>query len=147
MSDYNPKQFSWNFGDAVTSIERSPYHKYEKSGTYNVCLTASNEFGSNSTCKYVSINLTNTTNNIKSEFQNFKVFHENGGIRIISNKSHSEITSFILTNLSGQVVITEQINNEDTFLDANKIVSGVYFYKILDSRSKLQNGKLAIIAE
>ncbi len=145
LSDYNPKQFSWNFGDAVTSIERSPYHKYDKSGPYNVCLTASNEFGSNYTCKPVRINLTNTTNNIKSEFQNFKVFHENGGIRIISNKSHSELTSFILTNLSGQVVMAEQLNSEETFIETKNIESGSYFYQLADSRSKLLNGKLAII--
>lgn len=32
--------YLWDFGDGTTSSEFAPYHTYETSGTYNVCLTA-----------------------------------------------------------------------------------------------------------
>ena len=33
-----PTSVKWSFGDGTTSTEWSPFHKYEKAGTYNVCL-------------------------------------------------------------------------------------------------------------
>jgi len=37
----NTTTYTWNFGDGTTSNEKNPTHKYGKSGTYNVSLTAS----------------------------------------------------------------------------------------------------------
>ena len=45
-SSGNPTTYSWNFGDGTTSSEKNPSHTYNKTGTYTVSLTVSNEFGS-----------------------------------------------------------------------------------------------------
>lgn len=46
--------YFWDFGDGSTSIEKDPVHVFEKDGTYNVCLTASNQVGCKDTqCKSV----------------------------------------------------------------------------------------------
>lgn len=46
--------YLWDFGDGTTSPDKNPIHVYEKSGTYNVCLTATNEYGCRDTvCKPV----------------------------------------------------------------------------------------------
>jgi gliding motility-associated-like protein len=43
--------YLWNFGDGETSIEVNPKHLYIETGTFNACLTATNEFGcSKDTC-------------------------------------------------------------------------------------------------
>jgi PKD repeat protein len=38
-----PKTWLWEFGDGETSTEQSPVHTYQKTGTYNVKLTVTND--------------------------------------------------------------------------------------------------------
>lgn len=42
-----PNQWTWDFGDNLTSTEQNPAHTYTKPGYYNVTLNASNDEGSN----------------------------------------------------------------------------------------------------
>ncbi|MCO6496667.1 MAG: PKD domain-containing protein [Chitinophagaceae bacterium] len=47
--------YLWNFGDGDTSTEKNPQHTFPATGTYNVCLTATNSFGCTAdTCMDVS---------------------------------------------------------------------------------------------
>jgi gliding motility-associated-like protein len=47
--------FLWNFGDGDTTSIASPSHQYLRTGTYNVCLTAINREGcDSSTCKEIN---------------------------------------------------------------------------------------------
>ena len=47
--------YLWNFGDGDTTSQVNPTHQYQKTGTYNVCLTAGNSEGcTETTCKEVS---------------------------------------------------------------------------------------------
>ncbi len=39
------KRYLWDFGDGTTDTITNPLHVYDKDGTYNVCLTATNEYG------------------------------------------------------------------------------------------------------
>lgn len=50
--------WSWDFGDATTSTERSPTHIYTKAGTYTVILTVTGTAGSYSETKadYITVN-------------------------------------------------------------------------------------------
>lgn len=51
----NPTSWLWDFGDGNTSTQENPTHSYASSGTYTVCLTATNACGSDSTCSSVNI--------------------------------------------------------------------------------------------
>lgn len=50
-----PTSYLWNFGDGGTSTLTNPSHLYVENGTYNVCLTATNLYGSNTACQNVVI--------------------------------------------------------------------------------------------
>lgn len=54
-SSGNPTKFSWDFGDGSTSTEKNPTHKYTSTGKFIVTLTASNNAGSNSLRKTITI--------------------------------------------------------------------------------------------
>ncbi len=51
----NPTAWSWNFGDATTSAVQNPAKTYSASGTYNVCLIATNSCGSDTACSPVTV--------------------------------------------------------------------------------------------
>ncbi|WP_052727836.1 PKD domain-containing protein [Methanosarcina vacuolata] len=55
-SSKNATSISWNFGDeTANSDERNPMHIYSAAGNYNVNLTASNEYGMNSTSVIINV--------------------------------------------------------------------------------------------
>ena len=46
--------YFWDFGDGTSDTTTNPIHIYDKDGTYNVCLTATNKYGCRDTvCKPV----------------------------------------------------------------------------------------------
>jgi PKD repeat protein len=55
LSFNNPTSWLWNFGDGNTSTQQNPTHTYVSDGIYTVCLTASNENGSDQTCQQVNV--------------------------------------------------------------------------------------------
>ena len=48
LSSGQPENWSWDFGDNATSIEKNPVHVYASPGIYNVTLAVSNPFGNGS---------------------------------------------------------------------------------------------------
>jgi len=51
----NATSWSWNFGDGTSSNLQNPMHTYLISGTYQVCLTASDSCGSSIKCQPVEV--------------------------------------------------------------------------------------------
>lgn len=51
----SPTSWLWDFGDGNTSTAASPTHTYAADGTYTVCLTVTNNCGSDSACAAVVV--------------------------------------------------------------------------------------------
>ena len=51
-----PTGWSWTFGDSGISTTQDPTHVYASDGTYSVCLTASNSYGSSGlSCQNITV--------------------------------------------------------------------------------------------
>jgi len=61
LSDYEPAEWLWEFGDGSTSIDTLPQHTFPGYGTYEVCLTVSNANGSDTQCKELEFTMPNNT--------------------------------------------------------------------------------------
>lgn len=58
VSWYEPDTWWWDFGDPASGAanqtsERNPAHTFSAPGAYEVCLTVSNQYGSDTKCKWV----------------------------------------------------------------------------------------------
>ena len=51
LSTNNPTSWSWQFGDGTSSSEQNPRHIYPQVGAYDVRLTVSNAYGSDTAFK------------------------------------------------------------------------------------------------
>ncbi len=56
LSSGGPTDWDWDFGDGGSSVLQNPTHSYAENGSYNVCLTATNDVGSATDCEVVIIN-------------------------------------------------------------------------------------------
>ncbi|KGE85080.1 PKD domain-containing protein [Phaeodactylibacter xiamenensis] len=67
LSDYEPAEWLWDFGDGSTSTDTLPQHTFPGYGTYEVCLTVSNANGSGTQCKELEFTMPNSTAEEKQE--------------------------------------------------------------------------------
>ncbi len=51
----SPTSWSWSFGDGYTSSAKNPSHTYGAAGTYTVRLTATNQYGSNTSSRSLTV--------------------------------------------------------------------------------------------
>lgn len=62
-----PTSWAWDFGDgSPVSTQQNPTHTYGSTGTYNVCLTATNACGSTTICQSITVTCPTPTANFTS---------------------------------------------------------------------------------
>ena len=149
-SFYEPTNWLWDFDDnGVTSTEVNPLYEFSESGVYNVCLTVSNQYSSNTFCREVELILDDATNIVVPDFE----------ISIYPNPIKEEFTVFsseylkedaevIFYNQLGQRVAAfslqkgQQVHN---FVLEN-VADGIYYLNVVDNkRQVLFSEKLIII--
>lgn len=95
QSANNPTTQTWDFGDGSTaSIIANPTHTYANSGTYDITLTANNDFGSTTLTKNKYITVTDT--NLLALFTTDKIVAKYGSsIKFTDISSNASITSWL----------------------------------------------------
>ena len=64
----NASAYSWNFGDGNQSNVENATHTYDSEGTYSICLTATNDCGSDTYCQDYTIEAININKNFEFDF-------------------------------------------------------------------------------
>ncbi|HLF65873.1 MAG TPA: PKD domain-containing protein, partial [Saprospiraceae bacterium] len=143
-SYFLPEVFSWTFGDASTSTEKDPIHGYAAPGIYEVCLTVSNVYGSDTKCREVDLLSSATSDPVLTD----------SGIRVYPNPASTTLHFACDEDFSGYVVLYDVFGNpirrESIAHTQNHIMntadlSGLYFYQLIDGHNKIvENGKIVI---
>ena len=129
--------YSWDFGDGESSVNPSPVHEYDASGTYTVVLTVTNECGSATFTQEITVTLETslqdwTATDVLDVFPN-----PNDGrftLQLEGTDLAGERLQIGLINAIGQRLHAEQTlltNNQwaKTF-NFNHLAKGVYFLEL-----------------
>lgn len=124
--------YSWDFGDGNTSALENPSNVYAASGTYTVCLTVTDDCGSDTYCETLTVDATLGIQSMES-----------GAIRIFPNPVESflyvkgtdlEANSWTLrlVNALGENYwnSTTAGNSVDEVVSVQDLAPGVYFLEI-----------------
>lgn len=127
QSSNNPTEWSWNFGDGNNSTLQNPAHTYTASGTYEVCLTATNAGGSATSCADVTVTIV-ANEEVENETA-MQVFPNPAGNWIVFETKDIPADNLYLNilNLSGQQVFNTALAGKLT-LDISQFAAGPYLY-------------------
>ncbi|HMV22911.1 MAG TPA: PKD domain-containing protein [Saprospiraceae bacterium] len=143
LSDYDPTQWYWDFGDGGQSSEQRPLHTYKQTGVYNVCLTASNKHGSDTYCRYVDIGALATSDVLSTI--SCKAFPNPATDYIFISVSEPVYQSLRLkvSDVQGRILIQTRFDLQHGFntLDISKLASGMYFVELQDCYGMRLNSK------
>lgn len=130
-SGTNITSWDWDFGDGNTSDQQDPTHTYTVPASYSVCLTVTNDCGSDTYCGTANANtVTGIADVIK---QNLSVYPNpsEGLVNLILNGVETDATISVL-DVSGRVVFTEAVTIGATFtrsIDLD-VTPGAYILRI-----------------
>ena len=142
-SSYEPSEWHWNFGDGgSTSQDTSPVHTFPAAGTYQVCLTVSNQYAADTVCKQVTVGVSKAHEVAAlPQVQVFpNPFSDEFVVRL--NSAWVESRRFLLLDALGRVVRDIPMEDIDTKVSLPYLPSGIYYCQIWSNNNFLQTGKL-----
>ncbi|MFT7589340.1 MAG: hypothetical protein ACI959_001558 [Limisphaerales bacterium] len=119
--------YFWEFGDGATSTEMDPEHEYATSGTYEVCLTTTDENGCDGyVCKMVEAEVASGINGIEQILGAINPNPTQGAIQI-NTVLNGEIEISVF-NANGQLVLKEVkvALGSSLEMDLSNLPKGVY---------------------
>lgn len=137
LADYEPETWYWQFGDGDTSWQRYPVHIYDTAGTYQACLTVTNQNGADTYCKTIKLGTSNTSSAIRQNGQ--VLYYAFEAQQLIIKKS--TIEQIVLFDAAGRVV--KQCNKPRDWVDVSTLRNGLYFWQAIDKTGRWSSGRFA----
>jgi hypothetical protein len=145
-SYYEPTDWEWTFGDGATGSGQTPEHTYAGNGVYQVCLTASNEYGSDTLCKWLEL----STTSIK------EILPEEGEMLVYPNPTDGSFTVELLHNedvpvllemydINGRKVRELKTNDNPAQVDGSSMSKGIYTIKVWLESGAILTKKIVIV--
>jgi hypothetical protein len=145
LSYFRPEKWTWDFGDGTTFDGKKPYwHTFPKNGTYNVCLTVSNENSSNTVCRQIMIGPSSTLNPQSSPLKIVSIFPNPVETEMLITISEyiPEKGEVFIYDMMGREVLKQRVYYGWNNVDMSGLSSGTYIYKAMDGRNNMGEGKV-----
>ena len=135
-----PLSYEWDFGDGDTSTETNPQHVYVKPGTYEVRLTATNPWGSDTATARITVSQPPLSVNVRSVL--IRWMH-GGGRNFFVTKGKLELPSgYTRDDLKNRAVIKMKIGGQTA---SEEVVFQKYGRLWLAIRDEWPDGSLDVV--
>jgi hypothetical protein len=145
LSHHEPAEWHWDFGDGTSSGQQNPMHIFPNDGTYEVCLTVSNQYDTSTFCRTLvigtGISATNEAQplNLVSVFPNPAQSATNFRLGGDYLPKEAMLTLYLAT---GQPVLTQRLMAGWSVVGLEGLVKGMYFWEVRDEDRVLGTGKM-----
>ncbi|MBA2746689.1 MAG: T9SS type A sorting domain-containing protein, partial [Flavisolibacter sp.] len=139
--------YSWLFDDGTgASSLTNPVHTYAANGDYNVCLTATNVYGSMTACKTVTITNVSITDAILQNAINIYPTPSNGLVTVEINTNVYASVTIDIYNIRGERLesVNADLISGKTSLDLTDLAKGNYLLKIVADNGGVATKQISI---
>lgn len=144
LAYHEPAVWSWDFGDGITSNERHPFHIYDSAKVYQVCLTVSNSFDSDTHCKTLHLGVTGQNNPVLQSKISVSPnpFSERLSVAL---SVHLRSPVFRLYDAMGRLVHEQQVVHGINEVETIALNNGVYFWQVVGNGESIKAGRIVKI--
>jgi hypothetical protein len=142
-----PNDWYWTFGDGESSSEKHNNHIYDSGGLYEVCLTVSNQNGSDTWCDSVQILTTSAVEQQELSIESSIFPNPSEGLVLLQTEQNLPPDShFKVYDQAGRLVFDKELQSgfDKQNIEMYNLSNGMYFYEILLSDFVIGKGKLVI---
>jgi PKD repeat protein len=141
LSHHEPVSWQWDFGDGAISTEQSPLHTYDSTGIYQVCLTVSNQYGSDTQCRTIYMGVSKTESPVVDH--QIEISPNPFRDRLIITIGDNLLKPvFRLYNQMGSLVREDLLSSGINSLESSQLKPGLYFWDIKSKGEMIKSGKL-----
>ncbi|TXF89272.1 PKD domain-containing protein [Neolewinella aurantiaca] len=141
LSFYEPMNWSWTFGDGGSSNDRYPIHSYISTGIYEVCLTVSNDLGSDTHCRTIELGPVGVEDQSTLIFTTFP--NPVQDVLVLDSGDYMPLNGrFKLYDAAGREVFSQQVLYRQASFNLSNLSAGIYYYSYWDQGKKLDSGKV-----
>ena len=136
-SSFNDLTWHWDFGDGKSdSTGIIIYHTFANAGSYNVCLTVTNNCGSDTYCKIITVGKPGI---IEEKKQYLIKTYPNPSLEFVviefENEQKREHSLKIYNSMGQPVFQIDHITGSQVKINRENLSgSGLYFFRIIDSK-------------
>ncbi|MBL7797708.1 MAG: PKD domain-containing protein [Saprospiraceae bacterium] len=147
LSYYEPATWSWDFGDgSPVGHVRHPQHQYAQPGAYQVCLTVSNQYGTDTHCKTLYLGVTAQDNPVLQAqvlvWPN--PFRERFAVALSANLRSPTLR---LYDAAGRRVLEQRLELGVNEIEAAGLPAGLYVWEVTAGGERVKSGKCVKLAE
>jgi hypothetical protein len=142
LSYYEPANWSWDFGDgSAGSTERHPLHQFPQPGIYQVCLTVSNAYGSDTHCKTLYLGVSAQDNPVLQAQVSVwpNPFQSQLAVAVSSPQLRGGL--FRLWDMTGRLVREQRVVLGLNEIETGDLPSGMYFWEVKAGSERAKSGK------
>lgn len=141
LSFYEPGDWSWTFGDGGSSSDRHPDHIYAGPGIYEVCLTVSNDLGSDTHCRTIELGTVGVKVPGTLDFSTFP--NPVQDVMVLALGDYLPLNGqFKLYDAIGREVFSRQVLYRQASFNLRHLSPGVYYYSFWDQGRQIGQGKV-----
>lgn len=131
-SSNDPTAWSWDFGDGNSSTAQNPTHTYTENGTYTICLTATNNAGSDVSCAELSVVVVNANELSTVAFANAFPSPAEDWLRIDFGAWQGQPAILTAFGVNGQQIFSRSLKQMPASfeVDVTKWAAGTYYLRI-----------------
>jgi PKD repeat protein len=141
LSHHEPATWHWDFGDGTISTEQSSLHEYDSAGIYQVCLTVSNQYGSNTYCRTLYLGVSKTDSPVEKELVSVSPNPFNNRLSIALS-TNLRSPAFRLYDQMGILLIEAGLAYGMTELETGALPKGIYFWQVSAAGELVKSGKV-----
>ncbi len=125
--------WAWTFGDGGTSTLQNPSHTYTANGTYLVCLTVTDNCGSDTLCDSLAVIVVGLTNSMPGQWSVSPV-PTHDLLKISAMDAGSGVLHIRLLNALGQILMERKLEHTggalQSQMDVSLLPAGVYYLNV-----------------
>jgi len=149
LSSGNITDLRWDFDDGHYSFDHDPTHDFDEVGIHEIALSVRNDDGANTTIITIdnavkssknilySVSFPGGTFSSVQELENTQLsIYPNPVADFLSIELHDKSDFNIqIFNSLGQILMSDQVNNQKNTINVSALPAGVYFIKIYSGKS------------
>jgi hypothetical protein len=144
LSYYEPTTWSWDFAGLGTSTARHPDFTFPGNGTYEVCLTVSNENAADTKCRTIQIGPVATDDPVAGPAVRLWPNPSSGWLTVDFGERFPQNASLTLFDGAGRQVLRTVLPGSQNPLSLRALPAGLYLYRVEESGRVVARGKLVL---
>ena len=134
--------YSWDFGDGGSSTAENPAHVFTATGTYNVCLIASNKYDDDNTCKIIDITV-GVVDYALGQALTVYPTPASTQVTVQVDGNYGILFAEVYNTLGEKVINTTAFNGNVTF-DVTELSSGNYIVRVATENGNYTSRQITV---